>query len=287
MSWLTNHARFTLIYKHLSSRNLATPIDIPKQWQQPLQHELSEAKGANWYRSSGYQKLLRVVSDKASAGLAGLQPKHWFQACTTVRRTHTRFGQLIIIIFLLILSTLVHTDYLLLEFRQQFVDAGQSLPPMAAWLADHGKQMLFLILAVLGFCTLVLKCQHRGIRRHLEQLNLYRSELVPGIASHCNIAITGFWLSKLDLEELAHYLPASELSRLRRLNQRHELGYMSRDTDCAELLWQRHIQAALKASLGWQRRLTVLAYIILFIWFGLLTFGAMQAFLAWGRLNAG
>lgn len=284
MNWLADNARFTLLYKHLSSRNRAAPVPIPEQWQQPLVNELQSAHKSHWHQCSGRQKLLRIVSDKASAGQLGLQPKHWFQACARIRRTPTRFGQVIMATLLLLIATVVHTDYLLLEFNRQFSEANQHMPTLSVWLLDHGK-LIALALTLLVTClSLLLKLQYRAIRYRIERLNLNGRWIVPTVLNHCNIAVCGFWLSKLSLDELKEYFPEAELKRAHKLIQRHELNFMSRDPDCAELIWQQHIQAALKASQGWQKRLTYFAYLVLIAWFSILMFGAVEAFLSWETL---
>lgn len=286
MNWLADNARFTLLYKHLSSRNRATPVSIPEHWQQPLVEELQTAHKASWHRCSGRQKLLRIVSDKASAGQLGLQPKHWFQACSRIRHSPTRFGQVIMATLLLLIATLVHTEYLLLEFHHQFSDAGFLMPLLSEWLLSHGKVIALGLTLLVASLSIWLKFQHRAIRLRIEQLNLNGRWFVPNVLNHCNIAVCGFWLSKLNLDELKDYLPEAELKRAEKLIQRHELNFMSQDPDCAELVWQQHIQAAIKASQNWQKRLTYFAYILLTGWFGILMFGAVQAFVAWGKLGS-
>ena len=285
MNWLADNARFTLIYKHLASRNRTSGIPIGEQSQHALSLELQTAHQSSWGQWTGKQKLLRMVGDKTSAGQSGLQPKHWFEACRTIRQSPARFGHVIIIALLLFAATFVHTHYLLFELNHQFMQGGIPFPALSAWILTHGMLVAMILTVLIAGFSLLLKGQHRAIRYRIDTLNLSDHWLIPKSLRHCNIAVCGFLLSKLSYDELKDYLPKPGLARIESLIERNELKFMSQDPDCAELIWQQHIQAALNTSMRCQKRLTYLAYLSLASWLCVLLLGVIQAYIDWGKLS--
>ncbi|MCM2678209.1 hypothetical protein [Echinimonas agarilytica] len=285
MNWLADNARFTLAYKHLASRNCAAPTEIPEHWQQPLAQELKKANACPWQRCSGKQKLLHVVHQTENAGIRGLQPRHWLRGCSNILKSPAKFGQVIIIALLLVGITLVHTDYLLLEISRQYANDQTQLPNISKWVLDYGKIGALALTVFMVILSIMIKLQRRVLRLRIEKLNIGSRWMGPNVMNHSNIAVCGFWLSKLHDSELKDYLSSNEIDAIHKIAKRHDLQFIAKDSDCAELIWKNHIECAISASERWEKRLTYLGYLLLAGWFCLVLMAVAQAFLGWGKLG--
>ncbi|MBD1388033.1 hypothetical protein IC617_01200 [Neiella sp. HB171785] len=285
MKWLADDARFTLLYKHLSTRASATGTDIPEHWQAKLADELQHTKQQPWRRLTGRQKLLHLCANHPHCGATGLQPRHWLRALRYLERYPVKFGHVIIIAVLLLGITLIHTDYLLLEVNRQFEAESQVMPQLSDWLLNNGMSIGYLIVAGAIAMSVGLKIQYRTIVKGLRGLNFHSHGLGPYSVSHMNTAVCIFLLSKLPEPELAAHLSGSDQHRVKQLSEQHELSFMAQDKDCAELLLHQHVHAALHANTRLQKVLAYLSYLLMATWFCTLMLGMSQAFLDWGKLG--
>lgn len=285
MKWLADNARFTLLYKHLTSRSGDMPTAIPEPWQSKLDFELKLAQKHPWHKLSGRHKLLTLSANHPEFGDRGLQPRHWLKAIRFIQRTPARFGHVVILAVLLLGITLIHTDYLLLEVNRQFEQESQAMPFISHWLMQYGMAVAYGILLLVMLLSLSLKLQYTTLLKGFEQLNPKPRWFGRYSFLHLNIAITLFVLSKLPLEQVKSYWGPNALKRMRAVIRPYELSFMGQDLDCAELLLHQHVEAAMHATSRRQKVLSYFSYLVMAGWLCTLMFGISQAFLDWGKLG--